>query len=93
MLTTRKARALALLALSASDPEQFLVAKEEDVSLLKLRVAYRAFRRSKLAIMRAYQGLLAAYRDQAFLELAFAHQQAARVSEEEVHSYVLERLI
>lgn len=93
LLTARKARALALLTLSTSDPGQFLTAKEEDVLLLKLRVAYRAFWRSKLAIMRAYQGLLSSYRDQAFLELAFARQEKARVSDEDMHSYVLERLI
>lgn len=92
-LTARKARAMALLDVSVSDPSQFITAKEEDVSLLRLRIAYRAFWRSKMAIMRAYQGLLAAYRDQAFLDLAFARQQAARVSAEDVHNYVLERLV
>ena len=94
MLTARKTRALAMfiLGLEEGSPE-FVKAEERDVSLMKLKVEFRAYMRSLKATLRAYQGLLSAYRDQAFLDLAFARQVMARQSDEEIHHYILERLV
>ena len=91
-LTVRKMRALALLRLSEVGLGMFMKAEDQDISLLRLGLEFRAFRRSQKAAHRAYQGLLSAYRDQAFLDLAFARQQRAKVTEEEIYSAVLERL-
>lgn len=91
-LTARKTRAMAMLKLWESK-DGFLKADEQDASLMLLRVAYRSFHRSQKSVLRAYQGLLAAYRDQAFLELGYYRQQAAKLTEDDIHSAVLEKLL
>lgn len=91
-LTARKTRAMAMQKLWESKVG-FLKSDEQDASLMLLRVSYRSFRRSQKSVLRAYQGLLAAYRDQIFLELGYYRQQAAKLTEDDIHSAVLEKLL
>lgn len=92
-LTARKTRAYALFGLHAVAPEGFYPVEPKDVSILRLKLGWRSYERSYKATMRSYQGLLAAYRDQAFVELALARQIKADALEEEIHSLILEKLV
>lgn len=91
-LNLRKARALALFGLAKDGLDEFRKVNAPDVSTLRLKVEYRAYRRSQKAVIRAYQGLLAAYRDQAFIELALAKQNAARTTSKDIFNFVVARL-
>jgi hypothetical protein len=92
-LTERKTRAYALFGLHFIEPAGFYAVEPKDVSILRLKLAWRSYERSYKATMRSYQGLLAAYRDQAFVELALARQLKADALEEEIHNLILERLV
>ncbi|MEK7473130.1 MAG: transposase [Patescibacteria group bacterium] len=92
-LTARKTRAYALFGLHTVAPEGFYPVEPKDVSILRLKLGWRSYERSYKATMRSYQGLLAAYRDQAFVELAFARQLKADALEEEIHNLILEKLV
>lgn len=76
-LTDRKVRALAIFALAHEEPDAFYPAEQQDVSLLRLKALFRSFSRAKKGYLRAYQALLAAYRDQALIAHAFAAQTTA----------------
>lgn len=92
-LSMRKARALALFALAGENPEAFLAQTEGDLQLLRLTAAYRSYAAAFRAAMRAVQGLLASYRDQALIAHAFARQAAAELSEEEIHNRILQEML
>ena len=92
-LTARKTRAYALFGLHVVAPEGFYPVEPKDVSILRLKLGWRSYERSYKATMRSYQGLLAAYRDQAFVELALARQLKADALEEEIHNLILEKLV
>lgn len=92
-LSMRKARALALFALAGEDPGAFLPQAEGDLQLLRLTAAYRSYEAAFRASMRAVQGLLASYRDQALIAHAYARQAAAGLSDEDIHNRVLEEVL
>lgn len=93
ILTRRKIRAMALSVLMTLEPEGFIKVEERDISILRLKMEFRSFRRAQKGAMRAFQGLISAYFDQALVELAFERQTAARINAEDIHSYVIERLL
>lgn len=92
LLTARKMRGYALFGLEATGDPGFYEVTARDVQLMRLGLAFRSYMRSYKATMRSYQGLLAAYRDQAFVELALARQLKADALAENIHSFVIERL-
>lgn len=92
-LTARKTRALALFALSYSEPEEFVTPGDVDLSILVLKVRFRSFRRAQKLAARSVQGLLAAYRDQAFIEIALARQKAAKAAAEDIYNFMLEQVL
>lgn len=92
-LSMRKARALALFALARRQPEAFLPQTPDDLQLLRLKAAYRSYEAASRAAIRAMQGLLASYRDQALIAHAYARQAAAGLSQEQIHNAVLEQML
>lgn len=92
-LTARKMRAYALFGLNAVGESGFYRTEPKDVDMMRLGLAWRSYQRSYKATMRSYQGILAAYRDQVWLELALTRQHKAEELEETVYDRVLEMLV
>lgn len=93
ILTSRKKRALALFTLAANDADGFYGLSDKDLSLMRLAIAWRSYERSYKGTQRAYLGILAAYRDQAFVELALKRQMKADAADDAVHNRVLELML
>jgi hypothetical protein len=93
VLTSRKRRALALFALAGQSVDSFYELSDKDLSLMRLAIAWRSYERSYKGTQRAYLGILAAYRDQAFVELALKRQMKADASSDAVHNRVLELML
>ncbi|MFO0764845.1 MAG: transposase [Patescibacteria group bacterium] len=72
ILTLRKARAMAMCMVGIHGHEDLRPMTEGDVTNLRLKLVYRSYVRSFKATMRAYQGVLQSYRDQALIAQAFA---------------------
>ena len=75
MLTLRKARAMAMCMVGINGHEDLRPMTEGDVTNLRLKLVYRSYVRSFKATMRAYQGVLQSYRDQALIAQAFAETE------------------
>ena len=93
ILTSRKRRALSLWLLKQSRPEEFYELSDKDLSLMRLAIAWRSYERSYKGTQRAYLGILSAYRDQAFVELALKRQIKADAGGDAVHNRVLELML
>jgi len=92
-LTSRKLRALSLYVLGRAGDNEFYELKDEDLSLMRLAIAWRSYERSYKGTQRAYLGILSAYRDQAFVELALKRQMKADADGHAVHNRVLELML
>jgi len=75
ILTLRKARAMAMCVVGIHGHESLRPMTEGDVTNLRLKLVYRSYVRSFKATMRAYQGVLQSYRDQALIAQAFAETE------------------
>lgn len=75
MLTLRKARAMAMCMVGINGHEDLRPMTEGDVTNLRLKLVYRSYMRSFKATMRAYQGVLQSYRDQALIAQAFTETE------------------
>ncbi len=93
VLTARKLRALALHTLGRNNDAGFYALSDKDLSLLQLAMAWRSYERSYKGTQRAYLGVLSAYRDQTFVELALSRQLRADAVDETMHNRVLELLL
>jgi hypothetical protein len=93
ILTSRKKRALALFTLAKNGDGGFYELSDKDLSLMRLAIAWRSYERSYKGTQRAYLGILAAYRDQAFVELALKRQMKADATDDAVHNRVLELML
>lgn len=93
ILTSRKKRALALFTLAGNGDDGFYELSDKDLSLMRLAIAWRSYERSYKGTQRAYLGILAAYRDQAFVELALKRQMKADAADDAVHNRVLELML
>src|SRR5688572_28160754 len=93
ILTARKKRALSLALLAKNDLASFYELSDKDLSLMRLAIVWRSYERSYKGTQRAYLGILAAYRDQAFVELALKRQMKADAADDAVHNRVLELML
>ncbi|MFA6429483.1 MAG: transposase [Patescibacteria group bacterium] len=93
-LTQRKARAMALLLLGEHEPGRFYATENRDVSVLQIGYEYRAYRRMQKSYQRALLGLMAAYRDMAFIVIAKQRQTLAKALDDKaVYNEVLDMAV